>query len=56
MKILKWQHAYTFFVKSFNSVKEQCFYFNINRNFVTNTYELNVIVDNENYYDIFLSY
>jgi len=56
MQILKWQHAFTFFVKSFNSVKEHYFYCNINRNFVTNTSELNVIVDNENLYDIFISF
>jgi hypothetical protein len=41
MQIVKWQHAYTFFLKSFNSIKEQYFYFNINRNFVTSTSELN---------------
>jgi hypothetical protein len=56
MKILKWQHAYIFFVKSFNSVKERCFYLNINRIILKSTSELNVIVDNGNIYDIFVSY
>ena len=56
MQIVKWQHANAFFVKLFDSVKERYLYCNINWNFVTNTSELNIIADNENFSDIFVSY